>query len=104
VRFRFGDGRVVLMRSLEPADVIQADALRPTSAYSGNLYSFEYFSLVRSRLRPGGFGVSWGPTPRTRNAFIKAFPHALVIGDILIGSEKPIAFDPDAVRRRLADP
>lgn len=104
VRFQFGDGRAVLMRSLEPADVIQADALRPTSAYSGNLYSFEYFSLVRSRLRPGGFGVSWGPTGRTRNAFIKAFPHALVIGDILIGSDRLIAFDPDAVRQRLADP
>jgi hypothetical protein len=104
VSFHFGEGRAVLMRSPDRADVIQADALRPTSAYSGNLYSLEYFTLVRSRLREGGFGVSWGPTRRTRDTFVKAFPHALVIGDLLIGSDRVIAFDSEAVRRRSRDP
>jgi len=104
VSFRFGDGRAFLMRSEERADVVQADALRPTSAYSGNLYSLEYFELVRSRLREGGFGVTWGPTKRTRDTFVRAFPHALAIGDILIGSDRPIAFDVAALRRRIEDP
>jgi hypothetical protein len=48
--------------------------------------------------------VSWGPTRRTRDTFVKAFPHALVIGDLLIGSDRVIAFDPEAVRRRSRDP
>ncbi|MBA2305314.1 MAG: hypothetical protein H0W08_22155 [Acidobacteria bacterium] len=47
-----GDGRTYLMRSSRSFDIIEADALRPTSAYSGNLYSDEYFRLVRERLKP----------------------------------------------------
>ena len=31
-------------------DIIEADALRPTSAFSGNLYSLEYFALLRDHL------------------------------------------------------
>jgi len=34
-------------------DVIEADALWPDSAYSGNLYSLEYFRLLQRRLKPG---------------------------------------------------
>jgi spermidine synthase len=45
-----GDGRAFLLRSMQKFDVIEADALRPTSAYSGNLYSEAYFLLVRIRL------------------------------------------------------
>jgi predicted membrane-bound spermidine synthase len=104
VSFLFGDGRAMLMRSQDRADVIQADALRPTSAYSGNLYSREYFELLKSRLREGGYGVTWGPTKRTRDTFVSAFPHALVIGDILIGSDRPIAFDPAVLKQRVEDP
>ena len=35
------------MHSPAKFDIIEADALRPSSAYSGNLYSEEYFTLVR---------------------------------------------------------
>ena len=55
-----GDGRRFVMQSRERFDVIEADALRPNSAYSGNLYSREYFELLRSRLTPGGLAVTWG--------------------------------------------
>ena len=34
-----GDGRTYLMRSGRQFDIIEADALRPTSAFSGNVYS-----------------------------------------------------------------
>jgi spermidine synthase len=98
------DGRALLMHGERRYDVIQADALRPGSAYAGNLYSVEYFDQMRRRLRPGGFGVSWGPTARTRAAFVKAFPHVLVLGHTLIGSESEIMFDPEVVRARLRQP
>jgi hypothetical protein len=98
------DGRALLMRSEPRYDVIQADALRPGSAYAGNLYSVEYFELMRRSLRPGGFGVTWAPTARTRNAFLKAFPHVLAFGDTLIGSGREITFDAGAVRARLDEP
>jgi spermidine synthase len=99
-----GDGRLHVMHSPQPYDIIEADALRPTSAYSGLLYSDTYFALIRDRLTPGGLAVSWSPTARVHDTFVSVFPHVLSYGDIVIGSNRAIGFDADAVRRRLADP
>ena len=99
-----GDGRAYLMNAGRTFDIIEADALRPSSAYSGNLYSTGYFELARSRLSAGGLAVSWAPTPRVRDTFRHVFPHVLSFGDILIGSTAPIEFDAAAIRARLAAP
>ncbi len=104
VRFAFTDGRSFLLRSPDRFDVIEADALRPGTPYVGNLYSYEYFVLLRQRLRPGGLGVTWAPTARVKGAFLKAFPHALQFGDTMLGSNEPIAYDREALRARLSDP
>ena len=104
VEYRFTDGRTFLMRTTERFDVIEADALRPGTPYVGNLYSLEYFQLLRDRLKPGGFGVTWSPTARVRNTFVRAFPHVLVFTDTLVGSNQPIAFDKVALQARLQDP
>jgi hypothetical protein len=102
--YTFGDGREFLMRGGRKFDVVEADALQPGSAYAGNLYSYEYFCLVRDRLNPGGFGVTWSPTPRTRAGFLRAFPHVLAFGDTLVGSNEPIHFDLDTLRQRMREP
>ena len=101
-RFRFfvGDGRTHVRRDPARYDVIEADALRPSSAYAGNLYSLEYFALLRRSLRPGGFAVTWLPTERVRDTLVHSFPHVLVLGDIGIGSDAPIAFDREALLAR----
>jgi spermidine synthase len=104
IRYHFTDGRSFLLRSDERYDVIEADALRPGSAYAGNLYSLEYFELLRSRLAPNGLAVSWAPTRRVHATFTRAFPYVLAIGDTLMGSNEPIPFDPDALRARVSDP
>jgi predicted membrane-bound spermidine synthase len=96
-----GDGRMYIMRSQRAFDLIEADALRPTSAYAGHLYSTRYFELLRSKLTPDGYAVTWLPTPRVLDTFTGVFPHALNFGDFLIGSNAPIPFDPEAVRARL---
>jgi hypothetical protein len=66
------------------------------------LYSREYFDLLRRRLNPGGLAVSWGPTGRTIDTFASVFPYTLVFGDVMIGSEAPIAFDRATVAARVA--
>jgi spermidine synthase len=104
IDFMSGDGRAFLMRTPRRFDVIQADALRPYAAYAGNLYSYEYFRLLGSRLTPGGFAVSWGPTERTRAAFLRAFPHAAFFGHTLVGSNEPIRWERDVVRQRMREP
>jgi predicted membrane-bound spermidine synthase len=100
----FGDGRAFLMRNTEKFDIIEADALRPTSAYSGNLYSEAYFTLVRSRLKPNGLAATWVPTVRISNTFVKVFPYVVQVPGVLIGSNEPFEIEPTAIAQRLADP
>jgi len=102
-----GDARHVLFTDPERFDVIEADAIYPRTSLSGLLYSVEYFRQVRARLNPGGICVQWAPTERTVNSFVSAFPFVelLDVGEsILLGSERPIHFDGEAVTRRLHEP
>ena len=77
MRIIMADGRNALMRSERRYDVIEADALRPHSAYSGNLYSLEFFQAAGRRLKSGGLMCTWAPTRRTRRTFTQAFPYVL---------------------------
>lgn len=100
----FTDGRTWLGRQDRTYDVIEADALRPTSAFAGNLYSREYFMLLKSRLNPGGLAVTWAPTNRVIESFLQVFPHVLQFGPILAGSADPIGYDPALILARARDP
>ncbi|MGQ9549083.1 MAG: fused MFS/spermidine synthase [Roseiflexus sp.] len=104
ITYVIGDGRSYIMQSGRRFDIIEADALRPNGAYSGNLYSEEYFRLLLDHLNPGGFAVTWVPTERVRATFLQVFPYAIDFGDVLIGSNAPITLDVEAVYRRLEDP
>ncbi|MBI5774604.1 MAG: fused MFS/spermidine synthase [Verrucomicrobia bacterium] len=99
-----GDARLHLMSTRQRFDIIEADALRPTSAHSGNLYSEEYFRLLASRLKPGGLAVTWCPTSRVHNTFLRVFPHVLTYGHVAIGSNEPLSLNPQALEARVTDP
>jgi hypothetical protein len=99
----FGDGRIHLRRG-GTYDIIEADALRPGSAYSGTLYSDAYFALLRDHLAPNGLAATWAPTQRVYNTFIRVFPHVVSMPGILVGSNQPIAIDRAAISARLAEP
>jgi predicted membrane-bound spermidine synthase len=99
----FGDGRIQLRRG-GLYDIIEADALRPGSAYSGALYSDTYFALVREHLAPNGLAATWAPTQRVYNTFIRTFPYVVAMPGILIGSSEPIPMDRPAIEARLAEP
>lgn len=103
IEHRVGDGRAYVLQSERQFDIIEADALRPGSAYAGNLYSREYFQLLQRRLAPGGIAVTWAPTARTVRTFVSVFPHVLSFEDIYLGSETPIPFDPALVAARAAE-
>lgn len=99
------DGRHALRASVERFDVIEADALRAMSSYAGNLYSLEFFRLVRSRLAPGGLAATWVPTPRVLETMRRAFPHVVFLGNLVaLGSESPIEVDWRAVAARASRP
>ena len=95
-----GDGRAYLMHNDVRFDIIEADALRPTSAYAGNVFSREYFELLRDHLKPGGFAVTWIPTARVHETFRSVFPYIVRFDNVDIGSLEPIPFDPATVLDR----
>lgn len=104
VQHVFGDGRAYLMRTPRTFDIIEADALRPTSAYSGNLYSGEYFELVRRRLKVHGLAATWAPTRRIHDTFVSVFPYVVSVPGILLGSNEPFDIDRTAVAARASAP
>jgi spermidine synthase len=100
------DGRNAIDRGGRLYDVIEADALLPTSPYAGNLYSLEFFKMCARHLRPGGLVTTWAPTPLSRATFLAALPHVVAIaeGVVLIGSGSPIRIDLPAWHARLLEP
>jgi predicted membrane-bound spermidine synthase len=102
LRSFFGDGRYALAvadgrNAVETRetlyDVIEADALWPESAFSGNLYSLEFFERCSRRLASRGIMCTWAPTARVVATFRQAFPHVVSFADILLGSRDPIDVD-----------
>ena len=103
------DGRRWLLSRPEPYDVIVVDVVRPTSAYSGNLYSVEFYELIASRLSDDGVFVQWIPTERVLNSLRRVFPH-VAIGEVrdyfgsrfAVAGKQPLPLQDPAWRERLA--
>jgi len=107
VDLREGDGRDHLLRTERRYDLVNVDTLRPQSAFSGSLYSIEFYELVRDRLAEGGVITQWIASPRTLNSATEVFPHVLRFdvpiyssAFFLAGSE-PLAFDREEVLARF---
>jgi predicted membrane-bound spermidine synthase len=77
VRVHIEDGRFFLRTTAQRFDVITAEPPPPKSAGVVNLYSREYFQLMRSRLTRGGVATYWLPVyqmhPDEAKAIVNAF-------------------------------
>jgi spermidine synthase len=104
VRIRLSDARNALLHEPTLYDLIEADPLRPSMAGSGNLYSVEFYRLLRSRLKPGGLATVWAPTERAHRTFRAAFEHVVQLPDnILVGSPTPIPLRHRRWRRQVEE-
>jgi spermidine synthase len=82
------DGRFFLQASPQQYDIISGEPPPPKVAGAVNLYTQEFFSLMRSRLKEGGIATFWLPinqlkleeTKAILRAFHNAFPNASVWG------------------------
>ena len=112
VHARVDDGRNYLSRVSAPYDVITADAIIPTHAGATNLYSIEYFQLVRQALAPDGVALHWNGGGSDADyglilrAFVRAFPYTTLWGDgkLMVGSNKPIRLSRNRIERMLSEP
>jgi spermidine synthase len=110
------DGRQHL--SMQPEGSYDLITLEPppiAQAGSGALYSREFYSLARTRLKPGGYLSQWLPAyqvpPETSlamaRAFIDVFPHAVLLSGmqaelLLIGTTGDrLEIDPATIARTL---
>jgi spermidine synthase len=93
-------------------DVITADIIQPVHAGAGNLYSREYFTLVRNALKEGGLALQWighreaTPYRLIMQTFLSVFPHATLWADgtLMIGSRDPLTLSRAAFEQKLVDP
>jgi spermidine synthase len=71
------DGRFFLNTTAQRYDLITSEPPPPKIAGVVNLYSREYFQLIRQRLKPGGYASYWLPVhqlePADTLAILKAF-------------------------------
>lgn len=114
---RLRDGRRELLKSREKYDVITLEPPPPAAAGVVNLYSVDFYSLARERLRSGGIMAQWLPlgtqndedTRSLVRSFLDVFPHAsLWTTDIhemlLIGSDAPLKLDVSRISERFNQP
>ena len=112
VSMRIDDGRNFLLLSGETFDVITADIIQPIHAGAGNVYSREYFTLVRHALRENGLALQWiGHRPPTQyqlimRTFLDVFPHTTLWldGNLMVGSTKPLHLSETVFASKRRDP
>jgi len=111
VEFRVDDGRNYLTFTRDRYDVVTADIIQPIHAGAGNLYSREYFELVRGALKPGGLYMQWIGRRETTHykaimrTFLEVFPYATTWqdGEFMIGSLEPLRLQPGRVAAARTD-
>ncbi|MET0212521.1 MAG: fused MFS/spermidine synthase [Vicinamibacterales bacterium] len=112
VSMRIDDGRNFLLLSGQTFDVITADIIQPIHAGAGNVYSREYFTLVRHALRENGLALQWiGHRPQTQyrlimRTFLEVFPHTTLWldGNLMVGSTKPLRLSEQLLVAKRSDP
>lgn len=112
VRLRVDDGRNFLLSKPGHYDVATADLIQPEHAGAGNLYSAEYFRLVRRSLRPGGLALQWiGHRPEAEyklilRTFLQVFPHTTLWagGHLMVASLEPLKIERADFERKLQNP
>ena len=103
------DGRRFLLQTDRTYDVILIDPLRTTTSYSNNLYSQEFFELVRSRLNEDGLLLAWmddyGVFPKTLAAVfpkVRMYEFSGYMG-FCLASNVPVAENPERAAALLAN-
>jgi spermidine synthase len=120
VQVRIADARSHVAVSERSYDLILSDSTHPRFRGNAGLYALDYFAECAQRLRPGGVLSTWLPlyglSVEDIRGILKSlnavFPHVQVWyansepheNTIVLASRQPIAIDPHALARRLAEP
>ena len=121
VRIVIDDARHFLLTTDQRFDAITSDPLDPWVKGAAMLYTTEFFTLVRERLKPGGVVTLFVQLYESNTAavkseiatFLQVFPNGVVFGNtqegrgydlVLLGQVEPTRIDVDAIEARLNRP
>jgi len=121
VRIFIDDARHYLLTTDEKFDAITSDPLDPWVKGAANLYTEEFFDVVKRHLNPGGvvtlFVQLYESNPEAVKSevgtFFAAFPHGVIFGNtqegrgydmVLVGQVEPLPIDVDRIQAKLASP
>jgi predicted membrane-bound spermidine synthase len=100
---KLDDGRRFLLNSTETYDLIMIDSLRSTTAYSNNLYSFQFFDLVRRHLSDLGIFLQWHDEHKVLpQTLASVFPHVRYYGLCSLASKALLREDSSKRRQVLS--
>ncbi len=106
-RLIIDDARRLLYREDTKYDVMLMDPLRPTTIYSNNIYSKDFFELMKRRLKPGGVAMVWIQTNEQINTVASVFPYVRQECSIyLLASDQPVRHQRDVeaiIRTKLPE-
>jgi spermidine synthase len=121
VQIVYDDARHFIATTQEKFDIITSDPIHPWVKGSAVLYSQEYFTLCRRRLKPGGLVTQWVPlyesdlgVVRSEIAtFFSVFPQGTIWANddegfgydtVLLGQAEPLMIDVDQLQARFDQP
>ena len=118
VNIEFNDARNTLLTEENTYDIIAAQPSHPWRAGASNVFTQEFFELVKSRLNEGGIFSQWINLFRMDvttlkslfKAFYTVFPEgttfaSLDTGDLMmVGSSQPISLNFDQITQRINSP
>lgn len=116
VQLCHGDGRSILSDAAQPYDLIVTDIVFPSVPGAGNLFSREFYDLVRRKLTPDGLFVHWLPCfqlshedlSAITSGFLQSFPEGsawigyLDAKKLILGLASKWPRRPDATLSRFA--
>jgi spermidine synthase len=121
VTIHIDDARHFLLTTNQTFDAITSDPLDPWVKGAATLYSEEFFTLAKSKLRPGGVVTLFVQLYESNTAavkseigtFMKVFPNSVVWGNtnngqgydlVLMGQAEPIKINLDEMEAKLRSP
>jgi predicted membrane-bound spermidine synthase len=85
------DGRRFLLRSEDKFDLVFMDPIRPMTAYSNNVYSLEFFNLVKQHLKEDSvFVVYTHSNPVITKTLISSLDHFKAYNRFMLTSKTPL--------------
>ena len=97
------DGRRFLLRTDKKYDLIAIDALRTSTAYSNNIYSRQFFQLVKKHLKEDGVLLVWLDEHLVMpNTVRSVFDQLRVYSYFMLASNSRFEKKPERVMKLLA--